>query len=144
MCWRETKPMPRGCERGGRGVSARAAQTVTHADVAWYNFLHVPHPTFHMPHSAFHNHSQSQSSPTHVVIGMAGYDLTHDFFPEMLPYFEYRTDKHWGCVRQDLHNSIVSAIHCALIWQHRQTCKLPVCRCCRRGAHNLADAGRAV
>lgn len=34
---------------GWTGVCARAAQTVTYADVAWYNFLFCS--TFHIPHS---------------------------------------------------------------------------------------------
>jgi hypothetical protein len=46
-----------------------------------------------------YNSTERAGAPTHVVIGMAGYDLTHDFYPEMLPYFAYRTDQHWGYTR---------------------------------------------
>jgi len=56
------------------------------------------HHTYQRTQPVF-NATVNPEGPTHVVIGMAGYDLTHDFYPEMLPYFAYRTDKHWGYTR---------------------------------------------
>lgn len=56
------------------------------------------HHTYQRTKPVF-NETVHAGAPTHVVIGMAGYDLTHDFYPEMQPWMVYRTDKHWGYTR---------------------------------------------
>ena len=45
------------------------------------------------------NETCTAGAPVHLVIGMAGYDLTHNLTPTLPPYMEVATDKDWGYTR---------------------------------------------
>ncbi len=66
-------------------------------------------------------------APVHLVIGMAGYDLTHNLMPTPPPYVDVATDQEWGYTRFTVNNTHLrvefiadsdGAVHDTLDLQH--------------------------
>ncbi len=49
-----------------------------------------------------HNLTCTDDGTTHVVIGMAGYSLTHNFPDTLPPYFVVAKDDNWGYTRMQV------------------------------------------